>query len=99
MLITEYAIVKLKRDDSRQWVILGQCNDLPGGVRVASIYPIVGMIDEDTGQVRIIPRSHAEGYIDSREEYAYVYWRFFKRDAESVAIAIDTVVVELKRVR
>ena len=99
MLIVDYAIIKMKRDDHRQWVILGQCNDLPGGVRAAPIYPIVGMIDDETGQVKAIPRSHAEGYIDSHEEYAYVYWRFIKRFAESVAIAIDNVVVELKRVR
>lgn len=97
MLITHYAVIKLQRDEKRQWTILGQCNDIPGECRPAMIYPIVAMVNQDTGQVERIPRTHAHGWIDPKENFGYVKMNFWKRHPHSEAEAVDNVVVEFVR--
>lgn len=98
MLITHYAVIKLQRDpDTRQWTILGQCNDIPGECRPAMIYPIVAMVDPETGETVRIPRTHGKGWIDPAEHFGYVRMDFFKRHPHSEAEAVDNVVVEFVR--
>jgi hypothetical protein len=99
MLITNYAVIKLYRNDQRQWIILGQCNDLPGGVRPYEVWPIVGIYDHDKEEVKEIPRSRAPGYITADEQTAYVYMKFLKRAFEEIVTVVDEVRVELNGVR
>ena len=99
MLITDYAIVKLYRNELRQWIVLGQTNELPGGVRPIEIWPIVGIIDQETDEIKPLPRTRADGYIDAKEQYAYVYWKFLKRLYAEELTAVDGVTVELNGVR
>jgi hypothetical protein len=98
MLITSYAIVKLQRDKTtRQWTILGQCNDIPGGCRPSMIYPIVAMLDE-AGDLVKIQRTHSFGWIDAQEQFGYVKMNFWKRQGlHSEAEAVDSVVVQFVR--
>lgn len=99
MIISHYAIIKLQRDEKRQWTVLGQCNDIPGECRPALIYPIVAMIDPDDGLVKRIPRTHGKGWIDTKEQFAYVKMNFWKRQLQDEVTAIMTLRVELQTVR
>jgi hypothetical protein len=100
MLITHYAIIKLQRDDKRQWTILGQCNDIPGECRPSLIYPIVSMIDPEDGNLKKIPRTHGYGWIDPAEQFGYIKMNFYKRGpGAEEAEAVDNVVVEFVRGR
>jgi hypothetical protein len=99
MLITDYAIIKLQRDDKRQWTIVGQCNDIPGECRPGMIYPIVAMVDPEDGNVKKIPRTHGYGWIEPSEHFGYVKMNFWKRQPHSEAEAVDNVVVEFVRGR
>jgi len=99
MLITHYAVMKLRRDEKRQWTILGQCNDIPGECRPGMIYPIVAMIN-DHGLSEKIPRTHGMGWIDPKEQFGYIKMNFWKRDSpHSEAEAVDNVVVEFVKGR
>ncbi len=100
MLITHYAIIKLQRDEKRQWTILGQCNDLPGECRPHMIYPIVAMVDPKTNVVVKIPRTHSMGWIDPDERFGYIKMNFYKRQGlHDEAEAVDNVVIEFVRGR
>ncbi len=99
MLITEYAVLKLVRDrKTRQWTVLGQCNDIPAECRPHRIYPIVAMVDPQDGLVKRIPRGDAQGWIDPREEFGYFKINYYERiGPHSECTAVDTVTVELSR--
>jgi len=100
MLITDYAIIKLCRDETeRRWVIMGQVNDLPGGVRPYEIWPIVGIYDQVEDAIRAVPRSRAPGFLSSDERFAYIYMKFLKRAFGETVTAVDDVRVEFNGVR
>jgi len=99
MLIKNYAIVKLYRDEHRRWIILGQCNDLPGGVRPHDIWPIIGVFNHDEQIVEEIPRARAEGFISQDEKFAYIYLKFLQRAIGEIVTVVDDVRVEVNGVR
>jgi len=100
MIITDYAVVKLQRDpQTRQWTILGQCNDIPGECRPSRIYPIVAMVNPETGTIDRVPRAHAQGWIDPAERFGYVKMNFWKRAGAEEVTAVMTLTVEVHTVR
>jgi hypothetical protein len=99
MLITDYSVIKLYRTKERQWIILGQCNDVPGGTRPHTFWPIVGVVNQKTEEVEEIPRTRAEGFIDTKEQFGYFYLKYFKRANEELVVAVDEVRIEFNGVR
>ena len=104
MIITDYAIIKLERDDKRQWTIIGQSNDIPGDTRPYEIWPIVAMIkvtyDErgyEQSELVKIPRTRAQGFIDPSEQFAYVQWMFWKRSSDEQVQAMDAIRIQINR--
>lgn len=89
---------QLKRQPDRTWVVVGSCQDIPVGCRPYKIYPIVGVPDEkNPGMIKKTPRMHARGWIDMKEQYAYVRWRDFHKEPDEQACAKDEVQIVLNK--
>ena len=99
MFITDYSVIKLYRTKERQWIILGQCNDVLGGTRPFEFWPIVGVVNQKTEEVEAIPRTRAQGFIDAKEQFGYIYLRYLKRACDELVTVVDNVRVEVNGVR
>ena len=103
MIPSDFAVVKLERDEKRQWTIIGQAGDVPGGTRPMEIWPIVRRIDRwvdekgvEQSRVVDVPRTRASGFIDNDERFAYIRMNRFKRDGTGDRVEVrDEHLVEL----